>query len=166
MGQTLKPGNPGRARTISRVSQHPVADWVRYGSVALVSLTAIWLSGCASTTTRHGQLFQDNDLQQISPGMSQEQVKNTLGTPNTTATAGTGKAFYYISSTMVQNSFMLPSETDRKVVAIYFTQAGSVERVANYGIKDGKVFDAISRTTPSATRPRRDGRFALHAVPR
>lgn len=150
MGQTLKPGNPGRARTISRVSQHPVADWVRYGSVALVSLTAIWLSGCASTTTRHGQLFQDNDLQQISPGMSQEQVKNTLGTPNTTATAGTGKAFYYISSTMVQNSFMLPSETDRKVVAIYFTQAGSVERVANYGIKDGKVFDAISRTTPSA----------------
>ena len=66
------------------------------------------------------------------------------------ATAGTGNAYYYISSTMVQNAFMLPSETDRKVVAIYFTQGGTVERVANYGIKDGKVFDAISRTTPSA----------------
>ena len=135
----------------SKLWQHiPVADWVRYGGIGIVTLTAIWLSGCSSSTTKHGQLFQDTDLQQIAPGMTQEQVKLALGTPNTTATAGTGKAFYYISSTMVQNSFLLPSEVDRKVVAIYFTQGGSVERVANYGIKDGKVFDAISRTTPSA----------------
>jgi outer membrane protein assembly factor BamE (lipoprotein component of BamABCDE complex) len=118
--------------------------------LAIVALTAIWLTGCSSTTTRHGQLFQDNDLQQIAPGMTQDQVKLTLGSPNTTAAAGTGNAYYYISSTMVQNAFMLPSEIDRKVVAIYFTQGGTVERVANYGMKDGKVFDAISRTTPSA----------------
>jgi outer membrane protein assembly factor BamE (lipoprotein component of BamABCDE complex) len=139
MGQKSQPGSARGARANMRSVR-----------VAFVTSAAIWLTGCASTTTRHGQLFQDNDLQQISPGMTQEQVKNTLGTPNTTATAGTGKAFYYISSTMVQNSFMLPNEVDRKVVAIYFTQAGSVERVANYGMKDGKVFDAISRTTPSA----------------
>jgi outer membrane protein assembly factor BamE (lipoprotein component of BamABCDE complex) len=151
MGKTLQPNNPNRMRAVARTAAYiPTADWVRYGSFAVVTLAAIWLSGCASTTTRHGQLFQDTDLQQISPGMTQEQVKLALGSPNTTATAGTGNAYYYISSTMVQNSFMLPSEVDRKVVAVYFTQAGSVERVANYGIKDGKVFDAISRTTPSA----------------
>ena len=151
MGQTFQPSSPARQRAIARAVQHiPAADWVRYCGFAVVALTAIWLGGCASTVTRHGQLFQDTDLQQVSPGMTQEQVKLTLGTPNTTAAAGTNNAYYYISSTMVQNSFMLPSETDRKVVAIYFSQAGTVERVANYGIKDGKVFDAISRTTPSA----------------
>jgi outer membrane protein assembly factor BamE (lipoprotein component of BamABCDE complex) len=118
--------------------------------VAAVVLTAVTLGGCASTVTKHGQLFQDSDLLQISPGMTQEQVKLSLGTPTTTATAGTANAYYYISSTMVQNAFNLPNEVDRKVVAVYFTQAGTVERVANYGMKDGKVFDAISRTTPSA----------------
>jgi outer membrane protein assembly factor BamE (lipoprotein component of BamABCDE complex) len=151
MGQTNQPEEPACKGSQSRaIHLVPAADMVRYGGFALVALVVIWLGGCASTVTRHGQLFQDTDLQQVSPGMTQEQVKLTLGTPNTTAAAGTNNAYYYISSTMVQNSFMLPSETDRKVVAIYFTQAGTVERVANYGIKDGKVFDAISRTTPSA----------------
>ena len=46
-------------------------------------------------------------------------------------------------------SFMLPSERDRNVVAIYFNQGGTVEQVANYGLKDGKVFDFISRKTPA-----------------
>ncbi len=110
------------------------------------------LSGCSSTVTRHGHLFQENDLQQVQPGMSQEQVKLTLGTPTTTSTAGNANAYYYMSSTMKQSSFMAPNETDRQVVAIYFNQVGSVERVANYGMKDGKVFDTISRTTPSANQ--------------
>ena len=110
------------------------------------------LAGCSSTVTRHGHLFQENDLQQVQPGMSQEQVKLTLGSPTTTSTAGNANAFYYMSSTMKQSSFMTPSETDRQVVAIYFNQVGTVERVANYGMKDGKVFDTISRTTPSANQ--------------
>ncbi len=44
---------------------------------------------------------------------------------------------------------MKPTEVDRQVMAIYFTPTGTVERVANYGMKDGKVFDFVSRTTPA-----------------
>jgi outer membrane protein assembly factor BamE (lipoprotein component of BamABCDE complex) len=36
------------------------------------------------------------------------------------------------------------------VIAIYFDRDRRVQRVASYGIKDGKVFDFISRTTPTA----------------
>jgi outer membrane protein assembly factor BamE (lipoprotein component of BamABCDE complex) len=50
-----------------------------------------------------------------------------------------------------QTAFLDPKEVDRKVVAVYFTPVGSVERIAQYGMKDGKVFDFINRTTPSAT---------------
>ena len=125
---------------------------VRATVVALVLSLGVGIAGCSSTVTRHGHLFQENDLQQIQPGMSQEQVKLTLGTPTQTATAGNANAYYYMSSTMKQTSFMAPSETDRQVVAVYFNQVGSVERVANYGMKDGKVFDTISRTTPSANQ--------------
>ena len=40
--------------------------------------------------------------------------------------------------------------TDQRVIAIYFDKDRRVQRVAAYGIKDGKVFDFISRTTPTA----------------
>ena len=72
----------------------------------------------------------------------------SLGSPTTTTTTGSGSAYYYISSTEGQSAFFKPTEKDRQVVAVYFTPTGTVERVANYGLKDGKVFDYISRTTP------------------
>lgn len=110
----------------------------------------ILAGGCGSTVTKHGHHFQATDVQQVQSGMSQEQVRMSLGSPTTTATVGAGSAFYYISSTQKQTAFMSPKETDRQVVAVYFNRVGSVDRVANYGMKDGKVFDYISRTTPSA----------------
>lgn len=123
---------------------------VRKGLVpVLAGAIALLLAGCSETITKHGHQFRDTDLQSIQPGMSQEQVRTTLGTPATTAVVGSGSAFYYISSTMGQSSFMLPSEKDRKVVAVYFDQAETVQQVANYGLKDGKVFDFISDSTPA-----------------
>lgn len=117
-------------------------------STALAAVTGLVLSACAGTVTRHGHMFQENDLQQISPGMSQEQVKTSLGTPTTTAPIGRGSAYYYISSTESQLLFMAPKEKDRTVVAVYFTPTGSVDRVAQYGLKDGKVFDYVKNETP------------------
>ena len=73
----------------------------------------------------------------------------TLGTPTTTASVGPANAYYYISNTTSQTAFLAPTELDRQVVAVYFTPTGSVDRVAQYGMKDGKVFDFVSRTTPS-----------------
>lgn len=116
---------------------------------ALAAASLLALTGCSATITKHGQLFRQTDLQAVQPGMSQDQVRNTLGTPTTTAVIGGGRTYYYISSTQSQTAFFLPTETDRQVVAIYFNQGGTVDHVANYGLKDGKVFDFISRTTPA-----------------
>ncbi len=117
-------------------------------SVAVIAAT-LALAGCDSNVIKHGVQFHEGDLQQIQPGMTQEQVRLNLGTPSTTAVVGTSQAYYYISSTATQTAFMLPTEQDRQVVAVYFSQAGTVERVANYGMKDGRVFDYVSRTTPA-----------------
>jgi outer membrane protein assembly factor BamE (lipoprotein component of BamABCDE complex) len=107
------------------------------------------VGACDSNIIKHGVQFHEGDLQQIQPGMSQEQVRMNLGTPSTTAVVGNNQAFYYISSTATQTAFMLPTEQDRQVVAVYFNQGGTVDRVANYGMKDGRVFDYVSRTTPA-----------------
>lgn len=120
-------------------------------ALGLITLLAgaLVLAACDSNVIKHGVQFHDGDLQQIQPGMSQEQVRMNLGTPSTTAVVGTSQAYYYISSTATQTSFMLPTEQDRQVIAVYFSEAGTVERVANYGMKDGRVFDYVSRTTPA-----------------
>lgn len=118
------------------------------GALLLAGLVAACSAG--AVVTKHGHHFQPSDLQQIQPGMTQEQVRMTLGTPTTTSSVGTGDTFYYISSTTKQVAFLAPEEVDRRVVAVYFTRSGMVERIAEYGIQDGKVFDFISRTTPTA----------------
>ena len=128
----------------------PSKPWLR--PTALGLLIALGLSACAETVTKRGHQFHDNDLKQIQSGMSQEQVKTSLGTPTSTATVGTGTAYYYISSIEGQTSFFAPTVKDRQVVAIYFTSLGAVDKVAQYGLKDGKVFDYIKRETPSHAR--------------
>ena len=39
---------------------------------------------------------------------------------------------------------------DQRVIAVYFDKNRTVQRVANYGLQDGKIFDFISRTTPTS----------------
>ena len=43
---------------------------------------------------------------------------------------------------------------DQRVIAIYFDKERKVTRLANYGLKDGKVFDFISQTTPTGGQER------------
>ena len=74
---------------------------------------------------------------------------NLMGTPSTTSTVG-GDAWYYIGQKMHRALAFMPVETtDQHVLAIYFDKGGKVSRIANYGMKDGKVFDFVSNTTPT-----------------
>jgi outer membrane protein assembly factor BamE (lipoprotein component of BamABCDE complex) len=116
------------------------------------ALLALALTACSETVTVRGHQFQDSDLQRVTKGMGQDQVRAALGSPTTTAAVGTGSAYYYISSTEGQAAFFKPTEKDRKVLAVYFTQMGSVDKVAQYGLKDGKVFDYVKNETPNAAR--------------
>jgi outer membrane protein assembly factor BamE (lipoprotein component of BamABCDE complex) len=119
-----------------------------FGVVA-VAAACVVIGGCAEQVTKHGHMFRENDVATVQPGMGQDQVRMSLGSPTTTTTTGAGNVYYYISSTTQQTAFMKPKETDRQVMAVYFTETGTVDRVANYGLKDGKVFDYISRSTPA-----------------
>jgi outer membrane protein assembly factor BamE (lipoprotein component of BamABCDE complex) len=117
---------------------------------ALLVALALPLAGCLSETFQRGYVLPDGALEQIRLGASQEQVLIVLGTPSTVATVS-GEAFYYISQTATRAaSFMPTTITDQRVVAIYFDKDRRVQRVADYGMKDGRVFDFVSRTTPTA----------------
>lgn len=110
--------------------------------------TVFLLMACVGQVDRHGHLFTDVDLQQIRPGMSQDQVRLTLGTPDTQGTLD-GDVFYYISSTRKTMPMGRPKVIDRKIVAVYFDQNQTVRDVGHYGLKDGKIIDIIDGETPT-----------------
>jgi outer membrane protein assembly factor BamE (lipoprotein component of BamABCDE complex) len=115
----------------------------------LAGATVITLAACAADIQKHGHVLADDELAQIKPGMSRDQVVLALGTPDTKSTVGQ-EAFYYISTTTKRSAaFLNPHTVDRRVVAVYFDKKDSVQRLANYGLQDGKVVDFIARETPS-----------------
>ena len=120
------------------------------GRLAVVMLAGALAGSCGGITQtyHHGYMVTEGSLEQIPLGASQEQVLIVLGTPSTVATIS-GEVFYYISQRSQQISFLPQKEVDRRVVAVYFDKSRRVQRLADYSIKDGRIFDSISRTTPS-----------------
>jgi outer membrane protein assembly factor BamE (lipoprotein component of BamABCDE complex) len=107
------------------------------------------LCGCFTETYRKGYILPDGALEQIPIGSTQEQVLLVLGTPSTVATVS-GEAFYYISQRAERAVGFMPQQlTDQRVIAVYFDKTRRVERLADYGMKDGRIFDFVSRTTPT-----------------
>lgn len=127
---------------------------------AVFSLTALSLmaaAGCNTTKTfgdltpgetlNQGYVIDQAAIDSVPVGSSREQVILSLGSPSTTATFD-NEVLYYISQTRRRvAAFDKPRLVDQKILAVYFDAEGRVSQIAHYGMKDGKVFDFISRTT-------------------
>ncbi len=139
-----KSRNSGRAR----VGKPALALGLRLGAAVGLALS---LSGCLGYDgdVVHGYQADARLLDQVKIGSSAEQALVVMGSPSTTSTVG-GDAWYYITQTTKKPLlFMDPSIVDQRVLAIYFDKEKKVTRIANYGMKDGQVFDFVSRTTPT-----------------
>src|SRR5215831_10587193 len=135
----------------SRLRLKPVSGRRNALRLALTLAAALTGAACGSMTEtlQRGYVLPEGALEQIQIGATQEQVLIVLGTPSTVATVS-GEAFYYISQTSQRSAAFMPYEVkDQRVIAVYFDKTRRVERLANYGLKDGKVFDFVSQTTPT-----------------
>src|SRR5204863_1855480 len=137
-------GDMGIAGCLNRARR---GQWL--ATRVVVMALALGLGGCFTETYYKGYILPDGALEQIPIGSTQEQVLIVLGTPSTVATVS-GEAFYYISQRAERLIGFMPQQVvDQRVVAVYFDKSKRVERLANYGLKDGKVFDFVSRSTPT-----------------
>ena len=110
----------------------------RCGAVAIAGLA---LSGCLGYDGEiaHGYQLDPAVLSDVKTGQSAEQVLVTMGSPSTTSTVG-GDAWYYIQQKTDRSiAFMKPQITDRHIFAVYFDKGKKVTRVANYGMREGRV---------------------------
>jgi outer membrane protein assembly factor BamE (lipoprotein component of BamABCDE complex) len=143
------PVRPNNIKTATLSRQMMVAG-------ALVAVTA--LSACNSSalgdlspgeTLTQGYVIDQQQIDLVPVGSSREQVLLALGSPSTTATFD-NEVFYYISQKRYRPvAFAKPKLVDQRILAVYFGADGRVANIANYGLKDGRVFDFISRTTPT-----------------
>lgn len=134
-------------------------SWRTPGRAAALSVVAAaaLAAGCSPTSTLNprqvytqGYVADPRAIELVPVGSSREQVLLALGTPSTTATFD-AEVFYYVSQLRVRPvAFMNAKLVDQRVLAVYFGEDGRVANIANYGMQDGKVFDFISRTTPTA----------------
>jgi len=162
MGDVEVKASPDRPRR-QRAGQS--ASKLRLAAIALVSLP---LAACEAPnlptlsslragpifaggqTMTHGYIFDDKVLDEIKPGMDVQGVLQKLGQPSNVSTVG-NQTFYYASQTTYQRFlFQQPSVIDQRIFAVYFDKQFKVERLANWGLQDGRVFDFISRSTPSS----------------
>jgi outer membrane protein assembly factor BamE (lipoprotein component of BamABCDE complex) len=132
----------------------------RLAGAACLLGTALTLSACntsktfgdltPSETLTQGYVIDQQQIDLVPVGSSREQAILALGSPSTTATFD-NEVFYYISQTRRRSvAFAKPKLIDQRILAVYFGEDGRVTNIANYGLQDGKVFDFISRTTPTA----------------
>jgi len=119
--------------------------------VAAAALSACSTSGALSPgeTLTQGYVIDPQAIELVPPGSSREQVLLALGSPSTKATFD-NEVFYYISQTRRRSmAFQNPHIVEQRVLAVYFGPDDRVVNIANYGMQDGKMFDFISRTTPT-----------------
>lgn len=125
----------------------------RSSLLAAMAATTIITSGCMSMGTKevinNGFIADEQTLKLVPVGSSREQVLLSLGTPSATATFDR-EVFYYISQKRERTfEFMKPTLVSQSVLAVYFDKNGTVAKLSNYSMQDGKVVDMISRTTPT-----------------
>ena len=114
---------------------------------------ALLVGGCTGTSevVNHGYQLNEQTLALVPEGSSREQVLLSLGTPSTTLrrTNGTETLFYISQKKARPVAFMPSTVVDKRVLAVYIDDQETVSRIANYGLKDGKVFDFVGRVTPT-----------------
>jgi outer membrane protein assembly factor BamE (lipoprotein component of BamABCDE complex) len=135
----------------ARFSRGVSGCWRGLRTAAAIVLTCVTLGGCITGEQfQKGYILPPGALEQIPIGASQDQVLIVMGTPSTVATLN-GEVFYYISQRADRPvAFMNQKVVDQRVIAIYFDKNRQVTRLADYGLQDGKIFDFISRTTPTS----------------
>jgi len=107
------------------------------------------LLACAPIIDQRGYVFNDRLIERLEIGKTNlQQTIDILGSPSTTSEIN-GKAFYYIHSRFVRESYRASKEVDRKVMAIYFDRQSNIRDIAIYGLDDGIIIEIVQRATES-----------------
>ncbi|WP_226898247.1 outer membrane protein assembly factor BamE [Mangrovicoccus algicola] len=114
---------------------------------------AVAMSGLVSCTTMYddyGYVPTDMQLAEIEPGSdTRESVEEKVGAPPLDDFRR-DDVWYFVASRNATYAWRKPETIERQVVAIRFTEGGSVSNIERYGLENGEVVTLSRRVTESA----------------
>lgn len=115
-----------------------------------------FLSGCTPTIDNHGYERNAIDFSKITPGLSQEDVLQKLGSPSTVSSFE-APIWYYATKVTETKAFFHPKVIEQRVIAIQFDEKGGVKSVKE--VKDADYKDIIPNKAVTPTSGYESGVF-------
>lgn len=119
---------------------------------AAVLLLAV-LGACTPRENYRGAIMDEKRLEEVTPGKTQAQVTQLLGSPSAQGTfSERGNTWYYIYRHTEALAFLREKVVDQRVVEVDFDGGGRVRDVRHYGLKDGVEVALSTDETPTKGR--------------
>ena len=117
----------------------------RKQGLALILVAAV--AACSPVYRNHGYVPTEEELALVEVGVdTRETVAQKIGQPSTSGLLN-DVGWFYVQSRYKHVGPRAPQEIDRQVLAVTFTEAGTVENIARYGLEDGRVVEISRRVT-------------------
>lgn len=122
-------------------------------ALALIGLS---LSACNPILRTHGYVATEEKPQEVEPAVdTKASVLARLGNPSVKGTFDEDietDTWYYMNSVRQRFAYLRPIVEERTITAISFNGDGQVDKVAEYGIEDGRYVNFSDRKTPTRGR--------------
>lgn len=115
----------------------------RFGMIGLV---LVLVTACTTLYRNHGYVPTDEELATVAIGDTRQAVTDKIGRPTASGLLN-DVGWYYVQSRFASRGAFEPKEIDRQVVAITFTEDGTVANVERFGLDSGKVVPLSRRVT-------------------
>lgn len=116
--------------------------------LGIIGLVLVLATACTTLYRNHGYVPSDVELATVAIGDSREQVSAKIGRPTASGLLN-DVGWFYVQSRFAYRGAFEPKEVERQVVAITFTEAGTVANVERFGLERGKVVPLSRRVTES-----------------
>lgn len=134
----------GRNRQGTRT---PLRGRVLQGLMAGILVWA--LAACSAVYRNHGYVPPEEDLAQLVVGTdTRETAAPKVGRPSTSGLLN-DTGWYFVQSQWEYKGALPPRELDRQVVALTFSESGTLTNVERFGLERGRVVPLSRRVTES-----------------
>lgn len=124
----------------------------RWGSALLLGTVMVALAACSSIYRNHGYVPNDEDLATLEVGKdTRETAAPKVGRPSASGLLN-DTGWFYVQSRWEYRGALPPKEIDRQVVALTFSEQGTLTNVERFGLERGQIVPLSRRVTESSVR--------------
>lgn len=116
--------------------------------LGIIVLMLVLVTACTTIYRNHGYVPSDTEMASVAIGDSRDKVSEKIGRPSALGLLN-DVGWFYVQSRFSYRGAFEPKEVERQVVAITFTEAGTVANIERFGLERGKVVPLSRRVTKS-----------------